>query len=99
MKNFLLKTPLGKIPFVQSMLDKYPNPLLCPFVLAPLAMLLFIGGFIFSLSQIGFFKKIEYAKIDRRPVEERAREDLQNLRKLALELGSWSTAQKKRRNP
>lgn len=94
MKNFLLKTPLGKIPLVQSMLNQYPNPLLCPLVLAPLAMILFFTGFFVSLSQIGYFKKIEYSRVDRRPVEERARADLEKLRKLALELGSWGTAMK-----
>lgn len=96
MKNFLLKTPLGKIPFVQSMLNKYPNPLLCPLVLAPLAMILFFTGFLISLHQIGYFKKIEYSRVDRKPVEERARAELDRFRKLALELGSWGTAMKKK---
>jgi flagellar motility protein MotE (MotC chaperone) len=95
MNAFLLKI-FGKVPFMQALLTKYPNLLLCPYVFGLLAMLLFMTGFMIALSQIGFWQPIYYSTADRRPVDERARAELERLRKLSLEYDSWRVSQKKR---
>ncbi|MDD2709693.1 MAG: hypothetical protein PHV34_17030 [Verrucomicrobiae bacterium] len=96
MSNFLLKTPLAKIPLVRRHLERYSNPLLSPVIILLLGITTFSTGFLASLWQIEYWHPIYFSKVDRRPLEERARAELDQLRKMALELDSWGNAQKKR---
>ena len=56
----------------------------------------FIAGFLLALWQIEYWQPIYYATIDRRPMEDRARAELDRLRKMAFELSEWSVTEKKK---
>ncbi|MBI4023668.1 MAG: hypothetical protein HY360_01720 [Verrucomicrobia bacterium] len=70
--------------------------LLRPYVAGTLAATVFALGFLLGLYNVGYWDPIYYTVNYHRPSEERLRMQLDQNRKLAMELDSWGKAQKKR---